>query len=139
MLVSMSLLEETPGEARILNCPKCSAVMERVSFHDIQVDRCTACKGLWFDALEKDHLDDLDDAASIDIGTPSAAVAAPAHMNCPVCHTRMIEMVDHQNPQVHFESCKVCYGLFFDAGKYRQHKEHQTLGFFHELFHRKGK
>ena len=39
-----------------MNCPKCSAEFETVSFKDIEVDRCTGCKGLWFDMLEKDDL-----------------------------------------------------------------------------------
>jgi Zn-finger nucleic acid-binding protein len=132
----MSDLDIIPTEPRHLQCPKCSAAMETFSFHDISVDRCTACKGLWFDALEKDHLDDMNDAASIDVGAGSAT-ELPAHMDCPVCRTRMIRMVDHGHPDVHFESCTICYGLFFDAGKYREHREHLTLGLFHDLFHRK--
>jgi len=39
-----------------MNCPKCSAEFETISFNDIEVDRCTRCKGLWFDALKKDDL-----------------------------------------------------------------------------------
>jgi uncharacterized protein len=130
--------DDIDNSTRKLNCPKCSAPMENFVFQDIQVDRCTACKGLWFDALEKDHLDELKDSASIDIGQ-SASIATPVHMDCPVCHTRMIEMVDPRDASIHFESCKVCYGLFFDAGKYRQHKEHHTLSLFRDLFHRKAR
>jgi len=114
--------------------------MQSVTFKDIKIDRCTACNGLWFDALEKEHLDEFEDSASIDVGKPSTTPASPpAHMNCPVCHTRMIEMVDHAHPSIHFESCKVCCGLFFDAGKYRQQKEQTMMGLFRDLFHRKGK
>ena len=132
--------DETNGGDRKLNCPKCSAPMESVVFHDIAVDRCTSCRGLWFDALEKDHLDLLKDSASIDVGVPSAIAASlPMHMNCPVCHTRMFEMADQAKPSIHFAACKVCYGLFFDAGKYREHKEAGVMGFCRELFHRKGK
>jgi Zn-finger nucleic acid-binding protein len=129
---------ETPGD-RKLTCPKCASPMQSVDFHDIHIDRCTKCNGLWFDALEKDHLDQMRDSASIDIGKPASPVAAPAKMDCPVCHTRMIEMVDHLHPTIHFESCKVCYGLFFDAGKYSEHKEQSTMGLFRELFHRRSK
>jgi Zn-finger nucleic acid-binding protein len=139
MISSMTDIDPITTEPRNLKCPKCAAAMETVAFHDIHVDRCTACRGLWFDALEKDHLDELEDSASIDIGQPGADSATVVKMNCPVCHTRMIEMVDQKAPTIHFESCKVCYGLFFDAGKYREHKEHQTVGFFRDLFHRKPK
>jgi Zn-finger nucleic acid-binding protein len=138
MIPAMSDIEPTPLTPRELHCPKCAAAMETITFHDIAVDRCTGCKGLWFDALEKDHLDEMEDAASIDVGAaPARTSPGPVHMDCPVCRTRMIEMVDHGRPDVHFESCTICYGLFFDAGKYREHREHLTLGFFHDLFHRK--
>jgi uncharacterized protein len=110
--------------------------MEPVVFQDIQVDRCTACKGLWFDALEKEHLDRLRGSETIDVGTAGHS-ASTAQMNCPVCHTRMIDMVDVDDPKLHLKSCKVCYGLFFDAGEYREHKEHATLSLFHQLFHRR--
>jgi Zn-finger nucleic acid-binding protein len=126
---------DTSANPRTLNCPKCKATMETISFQDIKVDRCTSCKGLWFDALERDHLDALRGAESIDIGEkPSSPL--PALMDCPACHTRMIDMVDIGNPQLRYKSCMVCYGLFFDAGEYRDHKEHSTLSFFHQLFHR---
>ena len=80
------------------------------------------------------------DTASIDIGAPSTvAASSPVHMNCPVCHTRMFEMADQAKPSIHFAACKVCYGLFFDAGKYREHKEAGVMSYWQELFHRKGK
>jgi Zn-finger nucleic acid-binding protein len=126
---------EIADSTRNLTCPKCNASMEAVTFQDIKVDRCTSCKGLWFDALEKDHLDALAGSESIDIGS-SPASPMPAHMDCPVCHTRMIDMVDIGNTTLRYKSCKVCYGLFFDAGEFRDHKEHHTLSFFHKLFHR---
>jgi Zn-finger nucleic acid-binding protein len=136
----MSELDDDGGGGpRKLNCPKCSAPMETVAFQDITIDRCTKCGGLWFDALEKEHLDRLKDSASIDTGSSAAASASPVRMNCPVCHTRMFDMVDLVKPSIHFQACKVCYGLFFDAGKYREHREHGVMGMFHELFHRNGK
>ncbi|MDB5357367.1 MAG: hypothetical protein JWN24_3820 [Phycisphaerales bacterium] len=140
ILIDMTQTTDTPGETRKLNCPKCNAAMETITFQDIRVDRCTSCKGLWFDALEKEHLDSLQGAESIDTG--------PAHVEnrdevvrikCPVCHEPMIRMVDHQQPHIWYESCPVCYGVFFDAGEFREHKEHSVLGFFRDLFHRERK
>jgi Zn-finger nucleic acid-binding protein len=121
-----------------ITCPKCNAPMEKVTFQNIEVDRCTSCRGLWFDMLEREHLDALNGAASVDVG--------PAHkedrdkvvrINCPVCHGPMIRMVDLQNRDVWYESCPVCYGVFYDAGEFRQHEEHHVFGFFRDLFNRK--
>ena len=117
-----------------LHCPKCKAVMEKVLFLDIIVDRCTACRGLWFDALEKEHLAAIKGSEAIDLGAPPHAAASPVEhkpkLNCPVCHTPMIDMVDHRHPNLHYESCTVCYGVFFDRGEFRESKEHHIMETF---------
>ena len=111
--------------------------MEKVAFQGIEVDGCVGCKGLFFDALEREHLDALKGSEAIDIGPRHAENRKEVvRINCPACHTRMIRMVDHAQPHIWFESCPVCYGMFFDAGEFRDHKEHHVLGFFRELFAR---
>jgi Zn-finger nucleic acid-binding protein len=124
-----------------INCPKCGAAMGKVTFASIVVDRCTSCRGLWFDAREHERLKDLEGSEEIDAPPPrgaSAPGAAPSggtkpddpKMNCPVCHTRLIRMVDHRQPHIHFESCTVCHGTFFDAGEFRDYKEHAVGEWF---------
>ena len=56
MAVVQRTLCGEPRESKTMNCPKCSAEFETISFNDIEVDRCTRCKGLWFDVLKKDDL-----------------------------------------------------------------------------------
>ena len=125
-----------------IQCPKCAAPMGKVTFGSVVVDRCTSCRGLWFDAREHERLKDLDGSEEIDPGppegAPTSAAKAPAptggpadpKMQCPVCHTRLIRMVDHQQPHIHFESCTVCHGSFFDAGEFRDYKEHTVSEWF---------
>jgi Zn-finger nucleic acid-binding protein len=95
--------------------------MARVSIGNIEVDRCTGCQGIWFDSLEDDRLRAAGGAAAADIG--DAAVGrqhdAQQRIQCPRCHTRMIAMVDVEQPEIRFESCKFCYGRFLDAGELR--------------------
>ena len=116
-------------------CPKCSAAMGKVTFGSVVVDRCTQCKGLWFDAREHERLKEMEGSEVIDepppgdtgaSEPPTAARPAGAKLNCPGCHTRLIRMVDHRQPHIHFESCTVCHGVFFDAGEFRDYKE-QTV------------
>jgi Zn-finger nucleic acid-binding protein len=122
-----------------ITCPKCGSPMGKVTFSSVVVDRCTGCRGLWFDARERERLRELDGSEEIDPGPPEGAPKAAssedkrvgdAKMNCPVCHTRLIRMVDHQQPQIHFESCTVCHGSFFDAGEFRDYKEHTVAEWF---------
>ena len=53
-----------------MRCPKCSHPMERVDFQGVEVDRCTVCKGLWFDALEHELLKKMEGSEEIDSGDP---------------------------------------------------------------------
>ena len=130
--------DATAEAGRALHCPKCGAAMEKVTFQNIQVDRCTACKGLWFDMLEREHLEALKGSEQIDVGPRRAEDRGQiVRINCPVCHTPMIRMVDPNQPHVWYESCTVCFGVFFDAGEFRDLKEHKVLGHFRDLFHRR--
>ena len=124
-----------------IQCPKCSAPMGKVTFGSVVVDRCTSCRGLWFDAREHERLKELVGSEEIDPGPPAGASAgakaaggpsqpSDAKINCPVCHTRLIRMVDHQQPHIHFESCTVCHGSFFDAGEFKDYKEQTVSEWF---------
>lgn len=132
---------QTRDPNRVINCPKCAAAMEQVPFAGWTVDRCVGCKGLWFDAREQEQLKDVDGSEAIDVGTPAAAAGRPAvagKVKCPVCHTQMIQMVDHRQPHLKFESCTVCYGAFFDAGEFRDYKEVTVAETVRGLFGRRG-
>ena len=107
-----------------MKCPKCTAGMEKVGFEGIEVVRCNACHGLWFDLLEHEDLRLLEGSEVIDDGLPDvgrAFDAVPAS-RCPACAGPMISMVDVRQPHLQFESCTSCHGAFFDAGEFRDYK-----------------
>ena len=99
-----------------MNCPKCSASMEKVVFEGIEVDRCTGCRGLWFDAGEHEKLKEIGGSSAIDEGASPPDAGEPHKLTCPVCHTPMISMAVHGHAGIKYESCTVCYGAFFDRG-----------------------
>lgn len=104
-----------------MDCPKCQSPMAAVKIGIVEVDRCTGCGGMWFDSLEEEWLKTPDDAARLDVGDPGVGERLNAHgrIDCPRCHTQTIRMVDVAQPHIWFESCKFCYGRFFDAGEFR--------------------
>jgi uncharacterized protein len=114
-----------------MNCPKCSAGMEKVRVRIYQIDRCTGCKGLWFDALELERLRGIKGAAAIDIGDPAVGKQQDAmeHVLCPICRTQMLRMVDAKQPKISFESCPTCYGVYLDAGEFKETEEESLLDF----------
>jgi hypothetical protein len=46
-----------------MRCPKCGQPLQEERYHHIQVDRCTACRGIWFDRGEAEGLLDREPSA----------------------------------------------------------------------------
>lgn len=112
-----------------MQCPKCAHDMERVTFNGVEVDRCKLCKGIWFDATEHEKLREMEGAEAIDVGDPQVGELFNREegINCPVCKVRMIPMVDKDQTHIWYEGCTVCYGVFFDAGEFKDFKFHTLM------------
>jgi Zn-finger nucleic acid-binding protein len=106
-----------------------------VQFNEIDVDRCTNCQGLWFDEFEKAELQKLKGSAVIDTGDPKVGhdFNKVDRIQCPRCGSRMIRMVDLNQPHIWFEHCTVCGGSFFDAGEFKDLMHHSIVDFFRDL------
>ena len=119
-----------------MDCPKCFRSMELVSFKSIEVERCTGCHGLWFGLLEAERLARVSGSEAIDDGDPHEGARWDGVMRvvCPECETPMVRMADARQHHLWYETCKVCGGMFFDAGEFRDYKERSILDFFHDLF-----
>lgn len=110
--------------------------MEKVEFSRIEVDRCTGCKGIWFDAMEEERLAALHGSETIDSGDPATGDAYDRvdRIVCPSCATPLIRMVDAAQPHIRFESCKNCCGIFLDAGEFTELKKPTVLGWLKDLW-----
>lgn len=108
-----------------MKCPKCQGEMEQVVYQDVEVDRCTQCDGLWFDAAERDDLLRIEGSEELDGGASDPAHPRNLTINvlCPRCDVKMQHMVDDKQIHIHFESCPNCAGQFFDAGEFRDLKD----------------
>ncbi len=121
-----------------MNCPKCEHPTEAVAYEGIEIDRCTNCGGLWFDALEAEHLKEMKGSEAIDTGEAEVGQVYDESrlVSCPKCRVAMIRMSDPEQPHIHFESCPTCYGVFFDAGEFRDYREHTVMEFLKGLWNR---
>ena len=130
-----------------MNCPKCEAAMEQVSVADYTIDRCTGCGGLWFDLREHEHIatESKADVARVDIGDPARGRQNDERrdVSCPACHVKMLKMSVHGQPHIHYESCPVCHGAYFDAGEFADYAKltlvEQARGFFRGFRRRSAK
>ena len=119
-----------------MNCPKCNAGMVKITHGAIEVDRCTGCGGLWLDLLEREKLAQLEGSEWIDSGDPETGEAFDRveRIDCPLCQTRMIRMVDPVQPHIRYEACKNCNGVFLDAGEFTDMKERTLVDRLRDLF-----
>ncbi len=101
-------------------CPKCKNDMETLEYEGVEVDRCTSCKGIWFDVGESDSLRSKDAAAAIDTGDPLRGQQTNeiVRYRCPRCDGGMMRTVDPQRAHIWYEECTSCRGSFFDAGEF---------------------
>ena len=124
-----------------MNCPKCQAAMETVTFEGVTVDRCTGCQGIWLDAGERRVLQDLKGAQAIDIGdaTTGRKMDAITAIDCPRCQKPMIVKTDIDHHDITFECCPVCKGIYLDAGEFTDLKDYTFMDYLRHLFHKSKK
>jgi Zn-finger nucleic acid-binding protein len=121
-----------------MQCPKCQGSLEAIVYSDIQVDRCTNCQGIWFDSMEAQTLKKIQGSESIDTGEPQTGSKFDeiGNINCPKCHAQMTKMVDLKQSHIRYEKCPICYGIWFDAGEFKDFKEEGLADIFKSIFSR---
>ena len=119
-----------------MNCSKCGGVFEEIEYSGIKCNRCDSCRGILFSMLGHEHLKKIEGSESIDIGDAQVGKQYNSlhRIACPQCATRMIPMVDREQPHIWYEACTSCYSVYFDAGEFTDFKEKTVLDFFLDLF-----
>ncbi len=118
-----------------MRCPKCRADMEQIEYEGTEVDRCTICNGIWFDAGEIDVMRDKQAAATIDIGDLTIGKQSNTmdRYQCPRCSGAMVRVVDQRQRHIWYETCSSCKGSYLDAGELLDLSKVTISGFFKGL------
>ncbi len=105
-----------------MKCPACSNLMIVVEHENIELDYCTDCSGVWFDAgelellLERMQLEGS--SLSLDgILTSPEAKSAEKKRKCPICRQKMKKATVGHEPEVLIDACQRGDGLWFDKGE----------------------
>ncbi len=108
-----------------MECPACKGVVAVVEYERIELDYCTNCSGIWFDAGELELLAErlsLDgEAVSLPdiMGLPEATVREKTR-RCPVCRRKMKKVQAGSDPVVLLDVCPGQDGIWFDSGEVSQ-------------------
>ncbi|MDP3882454.1 MAG: zf-TFIIB domain-containing protein [Candidatus Staskawiczbacteria bacterium] len=107
-----------------MNCPVDKEKLEKVLFHDVEVDYCPKCLGMWFDKdelrLAKDKKDENLNWLDFDLWRDKLKFEiSPSLRQCPVCRAGLVEVAyDKSKTKVDF--CKMCQGIWLDRGEFKQ-------------------
>lgn len=108
-----------------MDCPACKGVVVVVEYQRIELDYCTNCYGVWFDAGElallTERLDLEGQGLSVNeiVALPEKRVAEKAR-RCPICRRKMKKVTLGGAPQVLVDVCPRGDGVWFDGGEVGQ-------------------
>ncbi len=108
-------------------CPRCRQILQPTSLLEggrVQVDTCTQCRGLWFDAGELQTIlkATTDELARVDqqlIGAITDRSASPGEVHygpCPVCCAVMDRCAHGHRSGVVADRCRT-HGVWLDGGE----------------------
>ena len=103
-----------------MHCPVCKGEQLIVlEYQQVEVDYCTACRGVWLDAGELELLfgDDDETAKFLSIGEPAVVPEGEKPRRCPECNKKMTKESTSSDPPVTFDHCPNGDGLWFDGGE----------------------
>jgi Zn-finger nucleic acid-binding protein len=108
-----------------VRCPVDKEPMIIVEHEQIELDYCTTCLGVWFDAGELAlllesldlHVGDLNIA---DILTMPEKETAEKKRRCPICAKKMRKAAIGHDPEVVVDVCPRGEGIWFDGGEVGQ-------------------
>jgi len=106
-------------------CPVCKCDMIVVEYHNIELDYCNSCKGVWFDSGELELLlksQGLEEPQSFfdDILSSQEAASLEKKRKCPICGRKMKKTAIGEQPRILIDVCGDGHGLWFDGGEVTQ-------------------
>jgi len=106
-------------------CPACKNNMIVVEHHQIELDYCPQCQGVWFDSGEMELL-----VERLKLGDPelflrsilrtTEAQSTEKKRRCPICTQKMKKTTIGEEPRILIDACQRRDGLWFDGGEMTQ-------------------
>lgn len=107
-----------------MTCPTCKIKLSKAILHNIEIDYCEKCLGVWFDEdelrLVKDKKDEKINWLDIDLwNDPSKFKIACCQKLCPSCHLPLYE-VEYGDSGIKIDVCNLCQGVWLDRGEFKK-------------------
>jgi hypothetical protein len=105
-----------------MKCPKCKTEsFAAFSVQEVEVDRCSSCNGIWFDAQELVQLltEDARQLTLLREGEKKAELDAKRG-NCPHDNSPLLRVYSSINRSVIVDACPQCRGIWLDGGEFEK-------------------
>ena len=99
-----------------MNCPACKNPMVILELNQVEIDYCTACKGIWLDRGELDLIFSSSEKKEIAKLFSVKNNLDEIKRRCPVCKKKM-DKVEFENTGIIIDRCSEDHGVWFDSGE----------------------
>lgn len=99
-----------------MNCPACKNSMVILELNQVEIDYCSACKGIWLDNGELELIFSNSDNKTVAKSFSIKKDFDEAKRRCPICKKKM-DKVEFENTAIILDSCSNKHGLWFDSGE----------------------
>lgn len=103
-----------------MKCPACKETLVILELHEIEVDYCTNCNGIWLDSGELElMLENESERARLIQSLEVVMDSSEKKLKCPLCKDKM-EKVKHQQLNIITDKCIHNHGIWFDKGELQE-------------------
>jgi Zn-finger nucleic acid-binding protein len=122
-----------------MECPNDKEYLEKVLFHNVEVDYCPRCLGMWFNKDElrqaKDDKDKQLNWVDVDLWRDKGRFeVAHGDRHCPACRAGL-QHVKYDGSKTRVDFCKMCEGVWLDRGEFKQIINYLKNKFDYEILH----
>ena len=122
-----------------MECPNDNEYLEKMLFHNVEVDYCPKCLGIWFDKdelrLAKDNKDKQLNWVDVDLWRDKSRFhVSHGDKHCPICRAGLVE-VKYDESKTRVDFCKMCGGIWLDRGEFKQIINYLKNKFDHGILH----
>ena len=105
-----------------MRCPKCEGTLKPLVIDGVEVDRCGSCAGIWFDKRELVEVLPREGARELETGQDTDDLNQK-RAQCPKDGARLMRVNSARNNTVTLDTCRVCQGVWLDAGEFKALRE----------------
>ena len=106
-----------------MNCPRCKKTLEtkiiKERQHEVEVDTCPDCQGIWFDKDELSVLENVSEPVVMEWRKIPNAYDQLTALFCPSCaENGLMKKAEHpRDEKVIMDYCVNCGGIWLDGGE----------------------